>query len=134
MSQQSGRSIAHESAAAQVAGGATYIDDIPELRGTLHAAPILSHVAHGRLQGVDARAALAMPGVVDVVLACDVPGDPVLAAFAGDEPVFPADTVQYVGQVVGLVLAKTVMQARRAARTSTRNAREQARAGPRGGG
>ena len=116
MSQQSGRSIAHESAAAQVAGGATYIDDIPELRGTLHAAPILSRVAHGRLQGVDARAALAMPGVVDVVLACDVPGDPVLAAFAGDEPVFPADTVQYVGQVVGLVLAKTVMQARRAAR------------------
>ena len=38
----SGRTIAHESALAQVAGAATYIDDMPELRGTLHAAPILS--------------------------------------------------------------------------------------------
>ena len=43
----SGQSHPHESAAAQIAGAATYIDDIPELRGTLHAAPILSKVAHG---------------------------------------------------------------------------------------
>ena len=106
----------HESAAAQVAGAVTYIDDMPEVRGMLHAAPILSPAAHGRLLGVDAALALKMPGVLDVVLARDVPGDPVLAAFAGDEPVFPTDTVQYVGQVIGLVLAKTTMQARRAAR------------------
>ena len=39
-----------------------------------------------------------------------------LASFAGDEPIFATDTVQHVGQVVGLVLADTVMQARRAAR------------------
>ena len=116
MSGQSGQSLPHESGAAQVAGAATYIDDIPEVRGTLHAAPILSKVAHGRLLGVDACAALAAPGVVAVVLASDVPGDPMLAAFAGDEPVFPSDTVQYVGQVIGLVVACTVMQARRAAR------------------
>ena len=30
-----GRSQPHESARAQVAGGATYVDDIPEVRGTL---------------------------------------------------------------------------------------------------
>ena len=111
-----GASRPHESAAAQVAGAATYVDDIPEVRGTLHAAPILSTVAHGRLLGVDTTAALAMPGVVNVVLAADIPGDPMLAAFAGDEPVFARDTVQHIGQVIGLVLARTVMQARRAAR------------------
>ena len=111
-----GSSPFHESAAAQVAGAVHYIDDLPELRGTLHAAPILSGHAHGKLLGVDCAAALAMPGVVDVVLAQDIPGDPMLAAFAGDEPVFALDTVQFVGQVVGLVLATTVMQARRAAR------------------
>ena len=111
-----GVSRPHESAVAQVAGGATYIDDMPELRGTLHAAPILSTVAHGRLLGVDATAALAMPGVRDVILSRDIPGDPMLAAFAGDEPVFAIDTVQHIGQVVGLVIADTVMQARRAAR------------------
>ncbi|MBV8621582.1 MAG: xanthine dehydrogenase molybdopterin binding subunit [Curvibacter sp.] len=114
--QAAGRALAHESAAAQVAGAATYIDDMPELRGTLHAAPILSRVAHGRLRSVDTREALALPGVVDVVLAADVPGDPLLAAFAHDEPVFVLDTVQHVGQVIGLVLAEDVISARRAAR------------------
>ncbi|MFZ3127418.1 MAG: xanthine dehydrogenase molybdopterin binding subunit, partial [Rhodoferax sp.] len=112
----SGTALAHESAVAHVTGSARYVDDIPELRGTLHAAPILSTVAHGRLLDVDTAAALTMPGVVDVVLAADIPGSPMLAAFAGDEPVFARDTVQYVGQVIGLVVAQTVMQARRAAR------------------
>ena len=107
---------AHESARAQVAGAATFIDDMPEVRGTLHAAPILSTVAHGKLLGVDAAAALAMPGVRGVVLSHDIPGDPMLAAFAGDEPVFAMDTVQHIGQVIGVVVADTVMQARRAAR------------------
>ncbi len=106
----------HESARAQVTGSATYVDDIPEIKGTLHAAPIMSSVAHGRLLGVDAAAALAMPGVRDVVLAGDIPGDPVLATFVHDEPVFARDTVQHVGQVIGIVVADSVMQARRAAR------------------
>ncbi len=112
-----GRCTPHESARAQVAGAATYIDDIPEIKGTLFAAPITSPVAHGRLKGVDVTAALAMPGVRDVLLARDIPGDPILAAFAHDEPIFALDTVQHIGQVVGLVIADTVMQARRAARS-----------------
>lgn len=111
-----GRSRPHESARAQVAGMATYIDDIPEARGTLHAAPILSTVARGLLRGVDTAAALAMPGVRGVVLAQDIPGDPVLATFVHDEPVFARDKVEHVGQVIGLVVADSVMQARRAAR------------------
>ncbi len=111
-----GVSRPHESARAQVAGSATYVDDIPEVKGTLHAAPILSTVAHGRLRGVDTTAALSMAGVRGVVLACDIPGDPVLATFVHDEPVFARDTVEHIGQVIGLVLADSVMQARRAAR------------------
>jgi xanthine dehydrogenase large subunit len=111
-----GSSIPHDSARAQVAGRATYVDDIPEIRGTLHAAPILSTVAHGRLQGIDTREAEAMPGVRGVVLAGDIPGDPIFATFVHDEPIFARDTVQHVGQVIGLVVADTVMQARRAAR------------------
>ena len=113
----SGAARPHESARAHVAGSATYIDDIPEVKGTLHAAPILSAVAHGRLRGVDATAALAMPGVRGVVLAADIPGDPVLATFVHDEPVFAFDKVEHVGQVIGVVVADTVMQARRAARS-----------------
>ncbi len=111
-----GATTAHESAQAQIAGAASYIDDLPELRGTLYAAPILSTHAHGRLRGVNSQVARAMPGVVGVVLSQDIVGDPMLAAFAGDEPVFAIDTVQHVGQVIGLVVARSVMQARRAAR------------------
>jgi xanthine dehydrogenase large subunit len=106
----------HESARAHVAGTATYIDDIPEARGTLHAAPILSNVAHGRLLGVDPAEALKMEGVKAVVLAQDIPGDPLFSTFVHDEPIFARDTVEHVGQVVGVVVAETVMQARRAAR------------------
>ena len=112
----SGTSTPHESAAAQVAGAATYVDDITELRGTLYAAPILSSVAHGTLRDVSGTTALALAGVRGLVLAADIPGDAMLAAFAGDEPVFAQGTVQHVGQVVGLVVADSLMQARRAAR------------------
>ncbi|TAG34206.1 MAG: xanthine dehydrogenase molybdopterin binding subunit [Polaromonas sp.] len=111
-----GQSRFHESAQAQVAGAATYVDDITELKSTLYAAPIMSKIAHGKLVSIDCAAALAMPGVVGVVLARDVPGERMLAAFAGDEPVFAEHSVQHVGQVMGVVVAKTVMQARRAAR------------------
>jgi xanthine dehydrogenase large subunit len=111
-----GRSQAHESARAQVTGSAPYVDDIPELKGTLHAAPILSTMAHGHLRGIDASAALAMPGVRGIVLTDDIPGDPVLATYVHDEPIFASIKVEHIGQVVGLVVADTVMQARRAAR------------------
>jgi xanthine dehydrogenase large subunit len=115
-SHSSGHTVAHESARAQIAGAAPYIDDLPEVRGTLYAAPILSTLAHGKINSIHTAAALALPGVVAIVLASDVPGDPVLAAFAGDEPVFASDTVQHIGQVIGLVVAQDVMLARRAAR------------------
>jgi xanthine dehydrogenase large subunit len=108
--------LPHESARAHVTGTATYIDDIPELRGTLHAAPITSPVARGRLEDVDVAPALAMPGVRGVVLARDIPGDPVLATFVHDEPIFATGEVNHAGQVIGLVVADTVMEARRAAR------------------
>jgi len=111
-----GQPLAHESARAQVVGAATYVDDIAEIKGTLHAAPIVSTVAHGRLRGFDALGAFAEPGVRGVVSAADIPGDPILAAFGQDEPIFAQDTVQFQGQVVGLVVADTVDAARRAAR------------------
>jgi xanthine dehydrogenase large subunit len=115
-SNAAGVSRFHESARAQVVGAAPYIDDLPEVRGTLYAAPILSTVAHGKLCGVDDSAARSMPGVRAVLLAKDIPGDAILAAFGHDEPIFAVDTVQHVGQVVGLVVAASMMEARRAAR------------------
>ncbi|HEX4235213.1 MAG TPA: xanthine dehydrogenase molybdopterin binding subunit, partial [Caldimonas sp.] len=69
-----GVALAHESAHLHVAGAAPYVDDLPELAGTLHAALGLSPVAHGRLIGFDRERIAALPGVVDVLVAADVPG------------------------------------------------------------
>ncbi|HPG81242.1 MAG TPA: xanthine dehydrogenase molybdopterin binding subunit, partial [Piscinibacter sp.] len=69
-----GISRPHESAHLHVAGAAPYVDDIPEVAGTLHAALGLSPVAAGRLLGIDLDALKAMPGVVAVLTAADIPG------------------------------------------------------------
>ena len=105
----------HESAARHIEGRAQYIDDLPEVGGTLHAAPILSPLAHGRVCGIEAAAALAAPGVYALVGSADIPGDHVLANFAHDEAIFADQTVQHVGNVMGLVVADSHHRARYAA-------------------
>ena len=115
-SSAAGASHPHESARAQVQGAAPFVDDLPEIKGTLYAAPVCAPVAHGLLRAVDGQAALALPGVVGLVLADDIPGDPLLATYAHDEPILARERVEHVGQVVALVLAESMMQARRAAR------------------
>ena len=65
---------AHESAHLHVSGEAVYVDDIPELRGTLHAALGLSTHAHARIKSIDYAPVRAMPGVVSVITARDIPG------------------------------------------------------------
>ena len=72
--QRVGISRPHESAHLHVAGEATYIDDLPELAGTLHAALGLSPVAHGRLTAMRLDGLRARPGVVAVLGAGDIPG------------------------------------------------------------
>lgn len=114
-----GQSIAHDSAIAQVTGEARYIDDIPEIQGTRFAAPILSTVAHGKFHGLEIDNALAMPGVIRIITASDIVGDKMLATHLADEPIFALDHVAHVGQVLGLVIADSVMNARRAARKVT---------------
>ncbi|MEP7102641.1 MAG: xanthine dehydrogenase molybdopterin binding subunit, partial [Burkholderiales bacterium] len=69
-----GISRPHESAHLHVAGEATYIDDIRELAGTLHCALGLSPVANGRLTATALDKIRALPGVVAVLSAADIPG------------------------------------------------------------
>ena len=90
----------HESARAQVAGAATYVDDIPEVRGTLHAAPILSTWRTAACAAWTPPPRWPCPACAAWCWRGDIPGDPMLAAFADDEPVFAIDTVQHIGQVV----------------------------------
>ena len=110
-----GQARPHESAHLHVAGAAPYIDDLPELAGTLHAALGLSPVAHGRIVSMQLDAVRAMPGVVAVLTAADVPGPNDCGPVIHDDPILAEGLVQYAGQPVFAVVARTRDAARRAA-------------------
>ncbi len=93
-------------------GEGQYLDDISR-PGQWHAAFLRSPVAHGRIRGIDASAALAMPGVRAVITARDIEGDiptipfrrpnPTIGPYA--QPVIARDKVRYYGEPVAMVLA-----------------------------
>ncbi len=106
-----GESIPHESAALHVTGEALYTDDlVGRTKDCLHAWPVQVMMAHARVTRMDVTPALAVPGVVRVLTAADVPGvnD---AGIKHDEPLFP-DEVMYFGHPVAWVLGETLEAAR----------------------
>jgi xanthine dehydrogenase large subunit len=109
-----GHTTPHDSARLHVAGAAAYIDDIREPEGTLHIAPGLSPVAHGKIINLDLDAVRKAPGVVAVVTAADVPGKNDTSAVFGDDPLFAENEVVFAGQVMFIVVARTRDEARRA--------------------
>ena len=109
-----GSSKAHDSAARHVRGAADYADDIAAPEGCLHAELITSSVARGKLIELDLSATLDSPGVRCVLQARDVPGVNDIGAIVADEPLLAEDEVHYHGQVIALVIADSVQQARRA--------------------
>ncbi len=113
--QQVGISRPHESAHLHVAGAAPYIDDMPELSGTLHAALGLSPVAHGRLLGIDLDLLRAQTGVVAVYTAADIPGANDCGPIMHDDPILADGVLRHVGQPVFAVVATSREAARRAA-------------------
>ena len=107
-----GESHHHESAFGHVTGAALYTDDlVGRLTGVLHAYPVQSEHAHASLDRVDAAPAYAVPGVVRVITAADVPGvnD---QGVKHDEPMLPTDEVMFFGQPVAWVLGEDLEAAK----------------------
>src|SRR5215471_2506310 len=103
-----GRSARHESAHLHVTGEAVYTDDIPEVRGTLHAAIGTSARSHARIRSLELARVLGAPGVVAVMTAGDVPGHNDCGPIVADDPIFATTVVQYVGQSLFAVAARSV--------------------------
>jgi xanthine dehydrogenase large subunit len=110
-----GISRPHESAHLHVAGEAPYIDDLPELAGTLHAALGLSPVAHGRITALHLNRIRTLPGIVAVLSAADIPGTNDCGPIVHDDPILADGHVLYLGQAVFAVIAETRAAARRGA-------------------
>src|SRR5262249_37545944 len=83
----------HEAAHLHVSGEATYVDDIPELAGTLHAALGLSQHAHALITSIDFSAGPAAPGGGAVLAATDIPGGNTGGACAPDDRIFAEGVV-----------------------------------------
>jgi xanthine dehydrogenase large subunit len=111
-----GASLRHDSAEAHVAGRAVYIDDIAEPPGLLHLAFGLAADGHARSLGIDLDAVRAVPGVVGVYTAADIPGVNDVSPVKGDDRLFADGEILYPGQPLFVVAADSVELARRAAR------------------
>ena len=121
-----GTDVIHESARLHVTGEAVYTDDIPELRGTLYAALILSPVAHGELigEGIDRAAILAEHGVVAVYTASDIPGENNCGPIIHDDPFLASGKVEFIGQAIAVVVARDMLYAREVAKKAVVKVKE----------
>jgi aerobic carbon-monoxide dehydrogenase large subunit len=105
-------------------GVGRYSDDV-NLPRMAHAVLVRSPHAHARIRGIDARAALASPGVVSVLTGDDLRADGVAdlpsdkgrkrrdgqPAFATPRPALARRRVRHVGDPVALVVAETPARA-----------------------
>ena len=112
---KSGRELAHESAEKHVLGTATYIDDMPELAGTLHAVVGKSTIACGQIRKLDLAPVWASPGVVDVLTLADIPGEKDIGPVYKGDLIFADGRVDFHGQALFAVVADSFDQAKRAA-------------------
>jgi len=106
-----GIAVPHESAVLHVTGAALYTDDlIYRTKDLLHAYPVQTSHAHARITTLNIEPALAVPGVMRVLTAADVPGvnD---AGVKHDEPLFPSE-IMFYGHAVCWVLGETLEAAR----------------------
>lgn len=109
--------VKHDSGIKHVSGRARYIDDVPELDGTLHVVPGLAAIASGRIVGLDLEPVRQSPGVVRVLTSADIRGvNDTSPAGTGDDPVFADGVVSFHGQALFAVVAQTRLAARKAAR------------------
>ncbi|HEY5608215.1 MAG TPA: xanthine dehydrogenase family protein molybdopterin-binding subunit [Alphaproteobacteria bacterium] len=127
-----GQPVLRKEDARLLTGRGRFSDDI-NIPGQAYAAMVRSPHAHARIRGIDAAAALQVPGVLAVLTGADlvadgikplahapVPGRPDIQLenrdgappFVTPQPMLPADTARFVGEAVAMVVAETVAAAR----------------------
>ena len=104
-----------------ITGKGRYAGDI-KLDGLVHAAFCRSNLPHARIRAIDRSAAIAMPGVIAVWTADDLPE---VVAGLGESsppgvehrgrPILNRDELNYIGEAYAVVVAETAYQAQDAA-------------------
>ncbi|XP_012887157.1 PREDICTED: aldehyde oxidase 4-like [Dipodomys ordii] len=107
-----GHPVMHQSAIKHTTGEAVFVDDIPPINQELFLAVVTSTKAHAKILSIDTSEAMSLPGVVDVIMAEDVPGD----NNHKGEILYAQHEVICVGQIICAVAADTYAHAKEAAK------------------
>jgi len=116
----SGQPMTRRDGILKVTGAATYAaDNHPE--GLLHAVHAISTIARGRVLSLDAAAAKAHPGVIEIITPANRPPlaqdqDDKPSSFSWRVETLQDDRVRYAGQPIALVVAETLEAATEGAR------------------
>ncbi len=100
------RPLPRPDAVAKVTGKGIYADDL-YVAGMLHAKALRSAYPHARLLKVEVSQAKALPSVIAVLTAGDIPGRKDCGVHDIDWPVLCYDKVRYVGDAIALVAAES---------------------------
>ncbi|XP_004628658.2 aldehyde oxidase 4 [Octodon degus] len=107
-----GHPVMHQAALKHTTGEAVFVDDMPPVGQELFLAVVTSPRAHAKIISINTAEALALPGVVSVITAEDVPGE----NNHKGEILYAQSEVICVGQIVCTVAADTYAHAREAAK------------------
>jgi CO/xanthine dehydrogenase Mo-binding subunit/aerobic-type carbon monoxide dehydrogenase small subunit (CoxS/CutS family) len=100
--------------AISLATGETLFTDDLTVEGMLHGKILWAAHPSAQILGVDTSAAEALPGVVRVLTAKDIPGQNICGLVILDQPAIAADRVRSIADPVAAVIAETEEAAKRA--------------------
>eukprot|EP00984_Skeletonema_dohrnii_P014364 scaffold6018_cov94-Skeletonema_dohrnii-CCMP3373.AAC.4 len=116
-----GQPATHASGPLHCTGEAIYIDDIPAPANLLHGSLILASKCHATLASINVEPALSIPGVAGIFTSKDIEkigGDNKMGPILLDDFTFlpVGEKVEFVGQVLGIVVAASQEIAEKGAR------------------
>ncbi len=101
-----GQSLTRPDAARKTTGETRFLTDI-SVENMVHGAPVYSSIPFGEFKTIDLSIAEKVDGFIAFVSAQDVPVENQIGVIIPDQPLFADKTVRYVGDSIGLVIAKT---------------------------
>ena len=104
----------HESGVKHVSGYAHYTDDISEPEETLYGAIGWAKKSHAIIKKIDLKKVIKSEGIIAVVTSKDIPGRNDVGPVYDGDPIFPTKKVEYFGQPLFAVAAKSTELARKA--------------------
>ncbi len=102
-----GADVSRAGGVERVNGSQPFLADL-DIAGMAHLKLVTLDVGHARIRGIDATRALAVPGVLDVITAADLPQPvPRFGPAYRDRPVIAVDETRYHGEPVAAVVAES---------------------------